>query len=125
MPFTPPQSPAEVERFLSKNEGLDVKNLVPLPPPYDDWEDQPIPELTEERRREITKIVKKITEEHRVSVRQFRREANEELKKSQKDKEITEDELHRGMEQVQKEVDNAISELDKMEQKKEKEIMEI
>jgi len=84
-----------------------------------------IPELAEERRMEITKIVRKITEEHRVSVRQVRREVNEELKKSQKDKEITEDDLHKGIERVQKEVDKIISELDKLEKIKEKEIMEI
>ena len=83
-----------------------------------------IPELTEERRRDITKIVRKVTEEHRVSVRQVRKEANDELKKAQKDKDITEDDLHRGMDMIQKEVDKAIAELDKIEEAKEKEIME-
>lgn len=84
-----------------------------------------IPELTEERRREIAKTVGKVAEDHRVSIRQVRREANEELKKSQKDKEITEDELHRGMDDVQKVVDEEISTVDKVEKAKEKEVMEI
>ena len=84
-----------------------------------------IPELTEERRKELVKVVKKIAEDHRVSVRQVRKEANQELKKAEKDKEITEDELHKGMEKVQKQVDQAIAEIDKACEEKIKELMEI
>ncbi len=84
-----------------------------------------IPELTEERRKEMTKMVKKIAEEHRVSIRQVRRDANADLKKAEKDKEITEDEMHKGLDKVQKTVDKAIETIDKISEAKEKEVMEI
>ena len=84
-----------------------------------------IPELTEDRRKEMTKVVKKIAEEHRISVRAVRRDANEDLKKSEKDKEITEDELHHGMDVVQKKVDKVIEAIDKIAETKEKELLEI
>ncbi len=50
MSFSYPTSPEDLERFLDENEGLDVKHLVPLPHPYEDWKDEPIPPLTEEQR---------------------------------------------------------------------------
>ena len=84
-----------------------------------------IPELTEERRKELIKHVKKIAEEHRVSMRQVRKEANDQLKKAEKDKDISEDDLHKGMELVQKKVDKVIEDLDELTEKKEKELMEI
>jgi ribosome recycling factor len=84
-----------------------------------------IPELTEERRKELIKVVKKIAEEHRVSVRQVRRDGNEELKKAEKDKDITEDDLHKGMDLVQKKVDKSIERIDKMVEAKEKELLEV
>lgn len=84
-----------------------------------------IPELTEERRKEMSKVVKKVAEEHRVSARQVRRDSNEELKKAEKDKEITEDELHKSIDRVQKEIDKAIEEIDKICEGKIKELMEV
>ena len=48
-----PQSPKDLERFLDENEGLDVKDLVPLPHPYEDWEDEPIPALTGDQRARL------------------------------------------------------------------------
>ncbi len=84
-----------------------------------------IPELTEERRKDITKIVKKTVEDFRVSVRQARRDANSDLKKAEKDKDISEDELHSGMDKVQKIVDDAIKKIDKIGEAKEKEVLEI
>lgn len=84
-----------------------------------------IPELTQERRKELTKVVKKIAEEHRISIRTVRHDSNNELKKAEKDKEITEDELHHGMDLVQKKVDKAIEAIDKIAEAKEKELMEI
>jgi len=84
-----------------------------------------IPELTEERRKELIKVVGKIAEEHRVSVRQARRDANDELKKAEKDKDITEDELHKGMDLIQKKVEKIIQGFDKMAESKEKELLEI
>jgi len=84
-----------------------------------------IPELTEERRKELSKRVGRVAEERRVSVRQLRKEANDQLKEAEKNKEITEDELHKGMELVQKEVDKAIERINNISEAKEKELMEI
>jgi len=85
----------------------------------------PIPELTEERRRELVRHVRKIAEEYRVSVRNHRRDAVDMLKELQKDGEITEDELHRTQEKVQELTKDHIERLDKVLQAKEVEIMEV
>lgn len=84
-----------------------------------------VPPLTEERRRELVKIARKYGEEAKVAVRNVRRDANDALKKSEKDKEITEDTLKRGTEDVQKLTDRYIGVIDSHCQAKEKEIMEI
>ena len=84
-----------------------------------------IPELTEERRRELTKVVGKVTEEHRVSARHARKDAIDNLKQLEKDKEITEDENHKAQKDVQKELDDAIKKMDEIAKAKEKEIMEV
>ena len=83
-----------------------------------------IPELTEERRKDLVKLIKKIAEDTRVSIRQHRRTANEELKKLEKDKEITEDELKKGQDKVQELTDKFIKDIDKVAEQKEKEVME-
>jgi ribosome recycling factor len=85
----------------------------------------PIPELTEERRKEMVKLVKKIGEEHKVAIRQERGKSIETLRKMQKDKQITEDELHRGQEDLQKKVDKTTKDIDELCAKKEKEILEV
>lgn len=84
-----------------------------------------IPPLTEERRKELVRVARKYTEETKVAVRNVRRDANESLKKAEKDKEITEDELKRATDEVQKLTDRFVSEADSRCQTKEKEIMEI
>lgn len=84
-----------------------------------------IPPLTEERRRDLVKLVKKYAEEAKVAVRNVRRDANDELKKLQKDGELTEDELRRGTEDVQKLTDKEIVKIDEVAVVKEKEIMEV
>lgn len=84
-----------------------------------------IPPLNEERRRELVKQVNKKAEEQRVALRNIRREANEFLKDLEKEGEITEDELHRGQDEVQKLTDRFISEIDGIVKAKEKEIMEV
>lgn len=84
-----------------------------------------IPALTEERRKELTKIVGKYTETAKVQVRNIRREANESLKKLEKDSSLTEDELRSYLDQVQEETDSYISELDQMTKNKEADIMEV
>jgi ribosome recycling factor len=85
----------------------------------------PIPQLTEERRRELVKHIKKIAEEFRVSVRNHRRLAVEQLKEAEKKKEITADDSKHGHDRVQKITDDFISRIDKIVKSKEEEIMEI
>ena len=84
-----------------------------------------IPALTEERRRELVKVVKKYSEEAKVAVRNLRRDANDDLKKLQKDSEITEDELRGFTEDIQKITDDHIAKIDTIAKDKEKEIMEV
>jgi len=84
-----------------------------------------IPPLTEERRKEITKTVKKMGEEDKVAIRNLRREANDELKKQEKAGELTEDDLKAELEDVQKKIDKAVKDIDEIVANKEKEIMEV
>ena len=84
-----------------------------------------IPPLTEERRREMAKLAKKWVEEAKVSIRNLRREANEEIKKMEKGGEIPEDDSERAQAEVQKLTDEYINELDGIWEKKEKEIMTV
>lgn len=84
-----------------------------------------IPALTEERRKEIVKTVKKEAEESKVVIRNIRRDANEEFKKLEKNSEITEDELHRNGEEIQKLTDSYIKQIDEIAKNKEDEIMEV
>lgn len=84
-----------------------------------------IPPLTEERRKEITKTVKKMGEEDKVAIRNLRREANDELKKQEKAGELTEDDLKVELEDVQKKIDKAVKDIDEIVANKEKEIMEV
>ena len=84
-----------------------------------------IPPLTEERRKEITKTVKKMGEEDKVAIRNLRREANDELKKQEKAGELTEDDLKVELEDVQKKTDKAVKDIDEIVANKEKEIMEV
>lgn len=85
----------------------------------------PVPPLTEERRKDLVKQCKKMGEESKVAIRNHRRDANEALKKKEKDKEISEDENKRAQEEVQKKTDAAIAEVDKILAEKEKEILTI
>ncbi|MDR0477544.1 MAG: ribosome recycling factor [Desulfobulbaceae bacterium] len=84
-----------------------------------------IPQLTEERRKDLVKQMKKIAEEFRVAVRNLRRDANEILKKLKKDKAISEDELFRHQEEAQTETNSRIKQIDAITAAKEKEVMEV
>lgn len=84
-----------------------------------------IPQLTEERRKELVKVAKKMAEDGRVAVRNIRRHANEEIKRTEKLHEITEDDRKRAIDKVQELTDKFIEEIDKLLERKEKEIMEI
>ncbi|KMY86860.1 Ribosome recycling factor [Candidatus Paraburkholderia calva] len=85
----------------------------------------PMPALTEEHRRELTKVVKGEGETAKVAVRNLRRDANDALKKLVKDKEISEDDARRSSDEVQKLTDKFVAEIDKLVQTKEAEIMTV
>tara|TARA_Y100001980_G_C14376644_1_gene179926 strand:- start:144 stop:704 length:561 start_codon:yes stop_codon:yes gene_type:complete len=84
-----------------------------------------IPDLTEERRKELIKVLKGMTEKNKVSIRNIRREANEELKRKLKDKKITEDENKNFEKSTQKLTDDHISKIDKITEEKEKEVLQL
>jgi ribosome recycling factor len=84
-----------------------------------------IPSLTEERRKELVKVARKMSEDNKVAIRNIRRDANEMLKDLKKEKEVTEDDLYRSQEEVQKATDQFISQVDELCAAKEKEILEI
>ena len=84
-----------------------------------------MPTLTEERRKELTKSVKKYGEEAKVAIRNVRREENEALKKQQKDGELTEDDVKSAMNDIQKTVDKAIKDIDEIVAAKDKEVMAV
>jgi len=84
-----------------------------------------IPQLTEERRKELVKQVKKIAEEFRVAIRNVRREAIDLLKKQKKDKDISEDDLFKLQDDAQSETDDYIAQIDEITAAKEKEVMDV
>ncbi|MFC2082199.1 ribosome recycling factor [Bacteroidota bacterium] len=85
----------------------------------------PIPPLTEERRKEMVKLVKKFGEDAKIAVRNIRRDANENLKRQEKDKELSEDQRHDAEAEVQKITDEHIEKIDEIIKHKEAEIMEV
>jgi len=110
---------AEIERAILKSDlGLTPNNdgkIIRIP----------IPQLTEERRKDLVKHVKKVAEEYRVSVRNHRRVAIEHLKEAEKKKEITADDAKHGQDRVQKITDDFIGRIDKVVKAKEEEVMEV
>ncbi len=108
---------AQIERaIMAANLGLNPSNdgkilRVPVPP------------LTEERRHELARQVSKIAEEHRTAVRQIRRDGNDQLKKKEKKKEISEDEEFRAHEEVQELTNEFVKEIDALAKQKEEEIL--
>jgi ribosome recycling factor len=83
-----------------------------------------IPPLTEERRKELAKLAKKMAEDAKIAVRNHRRDANEMFKELKNEKELSEDEMYRAQDEVQKITDDFISNIDKINAEKEKEIIE-
>ena len=84
-----------------------------------------IPQVTEERRKELTKTVKTMGEDAKVAIRNLRRDANDKLKKMEKDHEITEDDLKKALDKVQKAVEKTEKSIDEVIALKDKEIMEV
>jgi ribosome recycling factor len=85
----------------------------------------PMPPLTEERRKELVKVVRELAENARVAVRNIRRDGNNDLKSLAKDKDISEDDEHRGQDLVQQVTNESTDEIESLLQAKEKELMEI
>jgi ribosome recycling factor len=85
----------------------------------------PIPPLTEERRKDLVKLVKKISEEGKIALRNIRRESNDQVKKAEKDKEISEDDSRKAQDKIQEITDKFIELIDDLVKKKEAEMMEI
>ncbi len=85
----------------------------------------PVPPLTEERRKELVKHLHKVLEDHRTAVRNIRRDGNEAIKKTLKDKKISEDEERRALEEIQKLTDDEIKKMDEMGKAKEKEVLQV
>jgi ribosome recycling factor len=115
-PFDPSLMGAIEKAIRSSNLGLNPTNdgkvvRVPIPP------------LTEERRKELSKLVHKYAEEGRNGIRQVRREANERLKKLLKDHKISEDDERRGLDEVQKITDQHIAAVDEIQKKKDTELL--
>jgi ribosome recycling factor len=109
----------EIEKAIQASElGLNPQNdgtLIRLP----------IPPLTEERRKDLVKLIKRLGEDTKVSIRNARRDGNERLKKMEKKHEISEDQMHTGQDDIQELTDKFIRRVDEVVQAKEKEIMEI
>ena len=115
-PFDPSLMSAIEKAIRSSNLGLNPTNdgkVVRIP----------LPALTEERRKELSKLVHKYAEEGRNGVRQVRREANDKLKKLLKDHKISEDDERRGLDDVQKITDQHIATIDDLQKKKDSELL--
>jgi len=117
-PWDPTLIPAIEHAIQKANLGLNPMNdgkivKLPVPPP------------TQERRRELVKVAHEYAERARTAVRNVRREANDELKQMEKGKTISEDELRRGLEEVQKLTDERVEEINKTVASREKEILEV
>lgn len=117
-PFDPTQL-ANIEKAIRASElGLNPSNdgkLIRVP----------IPPLTEERRRQMVKVVHEIAEEHRTAIRNVRRDANDHLKKMLRDKTISEDAEKDGLDQIQKLTDQHIARINELSEHKEKEVMTV
>jgi ribosome recycling factor len=85
----------------------------------------PIPPLTEERRKQMVKVVHEMAEEHKTAVRNIRRDANDKLKKMLRDKQISEDEERGGLDEIQKLTDQHIARISELSKHKEDEIMKV
>jgi len=117
-PYDPTALPEIEKAILAANLGVTPRNdgrVIRVP----------IPELNEERRKEIVKVAKRQSEEARIAVRNVRRDGNEAIKSLQKDGKITEDERDRGLDEVQKATDTHIAKIDGELKNKEAEVMAV
>jgi ribosome recycling factor len=117
-PFDPTQLGAIEKAIRASDLGLNPSNdgkLIRVP----------IPPLTEERRKQMVKVVHEISEEHRTAIRNVRRDANDHMKKLLKDKTISEDSEKDGLDQIQKLTDQHITKINELSEHKEKEVMTV
>ncbi|MGH7570477.1 MAG: ribosome recycling factor [Gemmatimonadota bacterium] len=117
-PYDPSQVGSIEKALLASDLGLTPANdgkMIRLP----------VPPLTEERRRELVRVTHKIAEEGRIAIRNIRHEANKRVQAAQKSGEISEDEMHRQLKEVQDLTDRHIKKIDEMLERKEKEVMEV
>ena len=117
-PFDPKSIPEIEKEINAANVGINPANdgkVIRLQ----------VPQVTEERRKELTKIVKKLGEDSKIAVRNLRRDANDKVKKMEKDGEFTEDDAKSTLDDIQKTIDKAVKAIDKIVVDKENEIMEV
>lgn len=117
-PFDPSTLPVVEKTIRSADLGLNPMNdgkLIRIP----------VPPLTEERRKELVKHLHKVLEDHRTAVRNIRRDGNDAIKKTLKDKKISEDEERRALEEIQKLTDDEIKKMEEMSKAKEKEVLQV
>ncbi len=117
-PYDPSQLGAIEKSIRSADLGLNPMNdgkLIRVP----------VPALTEERRRDMVKHLHKVLEEHRTAIRNIRRDGNDAIKKSLKDKKITEDDERRALEEIQRLTDDEIKKMEELSKQKEKEVMTV
>ena len=117
-PYDPSQLNAIEKAIMSSDLGLVPNNdgkIIRLP----------IPPLTEERRKELVRLTHKIAEEGRIAIRNIRHDANKRIHQEQKDGDVSEDEMHRRLKEVQDLTDKHIATIDQMLERKEQEVMEV
>ena len=117
-PYDPSQLAAIEKTIMASDLGLTPNNdgkIIRIP----------IPPLTEERRKELVRLTHKIAEEGRIAIRNIRHDANKRIQQAQKDAEISEDEMHRQLKEIQDLTDKHIASIDQMLERKEQEVMEV
>jgi ribosome recycling factor len=117
-PYDPSQLGAIEKAIMASDLGLVPNNdgkIIRLP----------IPPLTEERRKELVRLTHKIAEEGRIAIRNIRHDANKRIHQAQKDGDVSEDEMHRQLKEVQDLTDKHIATIDQMLERKEQEVMEV
>lgn len=117
--------PFDKSTMQAIEKAIQKSDIGITPSPSGDLIRLPIPPLTEERRKELVKLVKKESEEKKVALRNVRRDAKEHIEKLQKEKKISEDEQKRALDELQKLTDKYTQEIGKLEAAKEKEVMEV
>lgn len=118
-------TPFDAKAVSEIEKGINIANIGITPSNDGKCVRLVIPQVTEERRKELTKTIKKMGEDSKIAIRNIRRDANDELKKLEKAHDITEDELKKALDDIQKATDKTTKEIDDIVAAKEKEILEV